>query len=255
MLKERIGVWLEHPRLTPGGLARLVVFLLIAASLWAFAEIAGEVIAGDSLEFDRSVLMALRTPGDLGDPLGPLWFEHAVRDITALGGTVVLALITIAVVGFLMIERKRRTIAFLLLAVLGGTLLTPLLKAGFDRPRPDFIPHGQFVDSGSFPSGHSMNAAIVYLVLGTILAQAHRSRSVKIYVISAAIVITALVGLSRIYLGVHYPTDVLAGWTLGAGWALLCWLLIEIMQKKKVVEGEAGEEMPVEESEAHGSSP
>ncbi len=250
MVKEDLGRWLKHVWLDRDALKRLVVFLLIAACLWIFAGIADEVMEGDSLRFDRGVLLALRTAGDPSDPIGPIWFEQSVRDITALGGTTVLTLIVIAAVGFLLIERKRRTVAFLLLAVLGGMMLTLVLKAGFDRPRPDFVPHAQQVYTASFPSGHSMNSAIVYLVLGAILAQAHRSKAIKVYVMTMAIVITVLVGVSRVYLGVHYPTDVLAGWTLGAGWALCCWLVIQFMQQRKVVEGESGEEkMPIEEPE------
>ena len=228
------------------GLQYLIFFLVIAMSLWAFAELADEVIEGESLAYDREILEAFRVPGDLSDPLGPGWLEQAVRDITALGGSTLLTMIVIAVIGFLLLERKPRTIGFLLLAVIGGLLLSLAMKAGFDRPRPDFLPHGHTVYTASFPSGHSMNAAIVYLTLGAILARAHRSRAVKIYVLSVAILVTVMVGLSRVYLGVHWPSDVLAGWSAGAAWAVLCWLLIHRMQRRRMVEdeaalGEAGE--------------
>jgi undecaprenyl-diphosphatase len=240
---------LSRRRLSGDAFRYLISFLVIALSLWAFIGIAAEVIEGDTLEFDRKILEALRTPGDLSDPLGPVWFEHGMRDITALGGSTILTLITVAVTGFLMLERKPRTIGFLLLAVLGGLLLSIALKAGFDRPRPDFLPHGQEVYTSSFPSGHSMNAAVVYLTLASILAQAHRARRLKIYLISTAIVMTALVGVSRVYLGVHWPTDVLAGWTAGAAWAVFCWLLLQRMQQRRMVEGEAGSERLAEEDD------
>lgn len=226
---------------TGDGAHYLIFFLVIAVSLWAFFAIAGEVMEGDSQAFDRAVLTALREPGDLSDPLGPIWLEQAVRDVTALGGSTVLTLITIAVIGFLALEHKPRTIGFLLFAVVGGLLLSLLLKHGFDRPRPDFLPHGQEVYTASFPSGHSMNSAIVYLTIGAILARAQRARAVKIYFLTVAIVITLLVGLSRIYLGVHWPTDVLAGWSAGAAWAMLCWLLVHYLQRRRVVERETGQ--------------
>lgn len=244
MFASHIELLRKHLPLNRSGLSYLIAFLVIVMSLWSFAEIVDEVFEGDSELFDRSVLEALRTPGDLSDPLGPAWLEQAVRDVTALGSSAVLVLISVAVIGFLVLERKPRTIGFLLLAVVGGLLLSLLLKAGFGRPRPDFLAHGQTVYTASFPSGHSMNAAIVYLTLGTILAQAHRNRAVKVYVLGTALVITALVGLSRIYLGVHWPTDVLAGWSAGAAWSVLCWLLIQRMQRKRVIEGESGTGAP-----------
>lgn len=224
------------------GLHYLIFFLVIVMSLWAFFGIADEVMEGDSLAFDRAVLTALREPGDLSDPIGPVWLEQAVRDVTALGGSTVLTLITLAVVGFLMLQGKPRTIGFLLFAIIGGLLLSLLMKEGFARPRPDFLPHGQEVYTASFPSGHSMNSAIVYLTLGAILARAQRARAVKIYFLTVAIVITLLVGLSRIYLGVHWPTDVLAGWSAGAAWAMLCWLFVHTLQRRRVVERETGGE-------------
>lgn len=224
--------------LTSDGIHYLIGFLLIALSLWAFVEIVGEVNDGDSQAFDRAILTALRTPGDLADPLGPVWLEQSVRDLTALGSSTILTLITVAVVGFLLLESKPRTIGFLLVAIVGGLVLSLLLKEVFDRPRPDFLPHGQEVYTKSFPSGHSMNAAVVYLTLASILARAQRARAVKVYVLISAIVITVLVGFSRLYLGVHWPTDVLAGWIAGAAWAAFCYLFIHHMQRKRMVEQE-----------------
>lgn len=231
--------WIRRLPQTRDGRSQLVFFLLIAVSLWAFVGISGEVMEGDTQALDRRVLEAFRTPGDLSDPLGPVWFEQSVRDITALGGSTILTLISVAVLGFLLIEGKLHTAGFLLLAVLGGLLISLALKYGFDRPRPDFLTHGQKVYTASFPSGHSMNAAIVYLTLGAILAKAHKSWAIRIYVLSVVIVITVMVGLSRVYLGVHWPTDVLAGWVAGAAWSLVCWTIFHALQAHRVVEQES----------------
>lgn len=235
----------------------LVLFLLAALSLWLFVELADEVMEGESLPFDRAVIEALRTPGDLSDPIGPAWFEEAVRDVTALGGTAILTLVTVAALGFLWIERKPRTILFLLIAVVGGLILSLLLKAGFSRPRPDFLPHGQEVYTASFPSGHSMNAAVVYMTIGAILAQTERRRAVKLYVLALVIFLAVVVGLSRIYLGVHWPTDVLAGWTAGAGWAMLCWFFALRLRRRKMLEQETalGEPAPEEAQGDYDEAP
>lgn len=249
MPASRIRQMVKGMRPNTGGFSRLLSFLVVVVSVWSFAAIVDEMGEGETKHFDRTVLEALRTPGDLSDPLGPVWLEQSVRDVTALGSSTVLTLITVAVVGFLWLERKPRTIGFLLLAVVGGVLLSLALKAGFDRPRPDFLAHGQTVFTASFPSGHSMNSAVVYLTLGTILAQAHRHRAVKVYLMSVAVVVTVLVGLSRIYLGAHWPTDVLAGWSAGAGWSVLCWLLIQRMQQRHVIEPESEDVAPPAPSE------
>jgi undecaprenyl-diphosphatase len=222
------------------GMLLISVFLLFALSVWAFAEIADEVADGDSLPFDRAVLEAFREAGDLSEPLGPVWLEEAVRDVTALGGSVVLTLITVAVAGFLALERKPRTIVFLAVAVVGGLILSLWLKEVFDRPRPDFLPHGQTVHTMSFPSGHSMNAAVVYLTLASILARAHKARAVKLYILALSLLVTVMVGVSRLYLGVHWPTDVLAGWSAGAAWALVCYLFICQLQRRHMVEDQDG---------------
>jgi undecaprenyl-diphosphatase len=225
--------------LTRDGIHYLLGFLALAGSLWVFAEVADEVVEGESQRLDRAVLEALRQPGDLSDPLGPPWVEEAMRDITALGGTAVLTLITLFAVGFLVLERKPKTIAFLVLSVIGGLLLSLLLKDLFDRPRPDFLAHAQVVYTKSFPSGHSMNAAVIYLTLGATLAHAHEARALKVYMIAASIAVTVLVGFSRLYLGVHWPTDVLAGWSAGAAWGMLVWLSFRLLQHGHVVEPQA----------------
>jgi len=215
------------------------VLLIVAAAsacIWAFIEIADEVGEGATRALDERVLLALRSASDRADPIGPRWVEEMARDFTALGGIGVLALITLATVVYLLLMRKRHAALMLIASVGGGILLSTLFKAGFDRPRPDLVAHLSHIYTASFPSGHSMMAAVTYLTLGALLSPLHRDWAIKLFFLSAAVVITVLVGLSRIYLGVHWPTDVLAGWAAGAAWASLCWLAALWFQKRGAVE-------------------
>ncbi|RYE45302.1 MAG: phosphatase PAP2 family protein [Hyphomicrobiales bacterium] len=195
--------------------------LVVAALLGGFGLIADAVTDGDTLGLDNAVLMALRTPGDPADPIGPAWLEEAVRDITALGSFSVLGIIVVLVFAYLLLVGKHRTGWFMVFAVVGGTIISTVLKMLFDRPRPDFTGVAE-VFTASFPSGHATVSAVVFLTIGAMLAEASPERQLKRFFIGVAVALTLLVGVSRIYLGVHYPTDVLAGWSLGAAWALLC---------------------------------
>jgi len=215
----------------------LAVLAAIAGGLWAFIELSEEVLEGETHAIDTAILVALRTPGDLSDPLGPGWLEEMVRDFTALGGTGVLTLLTLAVVGFLLVAKAPRTALAVALAIGGGILLSTLLKSGFDRPRPELVPHGSMVYTASFPSGHSMMAATVYLTLAALVSRILRRRRLRVYIVATAVVLTLLVGVSRVYLGVHWPTDVLAGWTVGAIWALGASVLMLRLQIGRAVEG------------------
>ncbi len=210
----------------------LAILLLIAGALLAFAELAGEVVEGDTRAFDESLLLALRSPADTADPIGPRWVEVAMRDLTSLGGTAVLTAVTLATLGYLLLAGKRATAVLVAVAVLGGSLLSALLKSGFERPRPDLVAHLVEVSSQSFPSGHAMLSAVTWLTLGTLLATVQPTRRLKAYVLGVGISITLLVGASRVYLGVHWPTDVLAGWCVGTAWALLCWLVAGRLQRR-----------------------
>lgn len=199
---------------------------LLAGGTWSFIEIADEVVEGESQTIDTKILLAFRNAGDLSDPIGPAWVEELGRDLTALGGVAVLSVLTFAVAGYLWLSGKVRAMWLMFGAIGGGLLVSTLLKHGFDRTRPDLVPHGSIVYSASFPSGHSMLAAITYLTLAAMLAEIQPKRTLKVYFIVVAVLLTFGVGLSRIYLGVHWPTDVLAGWAVGASWALLFWLVL-----------------------------
>lgn len=219
-------------------LSVLVVLFALMGSLWVFVELAEEVMDGETHDFDRMILLSMRNTNDLSDPIGPRWVEEIGRDFTALGGNAILTLLTLAVVGFLILEGKRRVALVLLVATLGALSVSSLLKYSIDRDRPNLVPHGSVVYTASFPSGHSMLAASTYLTMAALLVRVQRSRRIKAYILLVAIVTTILVGVSRVYLGVHWPTDVLAGWTAGAGWALLCWLLARWLQLHGAVETE-----------------
>lgn len=211
--------------------AILISIILIAGGTWGFIEIADEVIEGGTHAVDEAIILALRTPTDLSNPIGPLWVEEAMRDFTAMGGVGILIFLTISIVGFLFLSNRPQAAWLILITVAGGTALSLLLKMGFSRPRPDLVSHGSYVATASFPSGHSMLSATVYFTLGALLARFQPRRLLKIYVMVLMIVLTAMVGFSRVYLGVHWPTDVLAGWTAGAVWAALCWLVTWWLQK------------------------
>ena len=208
----------------------------IAAGIWGFAEIADEVVEGQTHTFDRRVLLAMRDPSNPGDPWGPKWLEEIGRDFTALGGMGILTGLTLAVCLFLAMQRKHHAMILVLAAVGGGLLLSLLLKRGFDRPRPDLVPRLSYVYTASFPSGHSMMSAVTYLTLGALLARLQTTRRLKVYLIVLPVLVTLAVGVSRVYLGVHWPTDVLAGWAAGSAWALMCWLAASWLQRRGKVE-------------------
>jgi undecaprenyl-diphosphatase len=226
-LLARIG-WRE--------LAPLLLLCLAAGSVWIFIEIADEVVEGELHEIDQAILLALRSPDNPADPLGPGWLQELGRDVTALGGNLLTTFVTVAAMGFLAFQGKRRAAVFVGVAVGSGALLSALLKTGFDRPRPDLVPHETIVYSSSFPSGHAMTSAVVYLTLAAVMGRVQAQRRMQIYFLSLALLITVAVGISRIYLGVHWPSDILAGWAAGAAWAVLCWSIALWMQTKGEVE-------------------
>jgi undecaprenyl-diphosphatase len=177
-------------------------------------------------------MLSLRVPGDPTRPLGPVWLGLVARDITALGSVAVLSLIVGIATLFLVLVKRRWTALFLLLSTSGGIATTFLLKDLFGRARPELFPHGDIVSTASFPSGHAMISALVYLTLGALVAGVTTSRTLKAYVMAVALTLTAIIGASRVYLGVHWPTDVLAGWAAGAVWALIWWTLVELAKIK-----------------------
>ncbi len=215
----------------------LLAFLGLAGGIWLFAAIANEVPEVDTQKIDARILLSFRHPDDLS-PLGTPGIQDAARDVTALGGVTILTLLTAIASGFLFLDGRKHMAAFVVTSVAGGFLMSTVLKDFFQRPRPDLVPHGAYVSTSSFPSGHAMLSAVTYLTLGALLARSQRRKSLKSYWMLLAGLITLAVGVSRVYLGVHWPTDVLAGWTAGATWALFCWLLARYLQTRRAIEEE-----------------
>lgn len=196
----------------------------VAVLLGAFGLVAEDVVDGETHAFDEAILLSLRAPGRPDQPLGPHWLLEAVRDVTALGSFSVLALLVTFVVIQLLLVGRRGTALLITGTVISGTIVSTVLKSLFDRPRPDLTGVAE-VFTASFPSGHSLISAVTFLTLGAVLAGTTRLVRLRVFYFCAAILLTLLVGASRIYLGVHYPTDVIAGWCLGAAWALGCFIL------------------------------
>lgn len=207
----------------------LLAFLLAALALYNFFELGGDMIEGDTVDFDRKVMLALRSANDLNDPIGSRSVEEAVRDITALGGFTLVTLATVVGVLLFLFHRRWLHAGVLTATVLLAWASSEGSKMLYGRPRPDLVPHGMHVYSGSFPSGHSTLAAATFLTLAALISSLEPERRTKAAVYGLALAILAAVGMSRVYLGVHYPSDVLAGWCLGATWALGAWMALRIL--------------------------
>ena len=204
----------------------LILVIGAAGALWAFFNIASEVSEGETSAFDKKLLLALRNPADPTDPIGSRSLQEAMRDVTALGGVTVMTMVTIvAVLAFLM-HRRRWHAGIMAATVLLAFVSSEGLKMVYSRPRPDLVPHGSFVYSGSFPSGHSTLSAATFLTLAMLIASLEPSRGTKRMVFILAGMLVLGIGFSRVYLGVHWPSDVLAGWSLGAAWALAAWMAL-----------------------------
>ena len=216
----------------------LLAFLAVTLLLVGVGNLASEVLEGDTLAFDRWVIAGLRDPANPGSPLGPAWLKKVMVDLTSLGGGPFLTLLTLATAGFLVAARKWGMAVFVVAAIAGGGLAANLLKWAFVRARPDLVPHLVTVDSASFPSAHAMNSAVTFLTLGVLLSRTQQDRRLKVYLLATAVFLTLIVGFSRIYLGVHWPTDVLAGWAVGAAWAILCSLVAARLQRRHTIERE-----------------
>ena len=222
---QRATSWLS--RLERRELTWLLVGLGGCILVTAFLVLAGEVTEGETLAFDKKIVLALRKADDPARPIGPAWVTGVLLDLTALGGSTVLGLVVMAVVGFLVLQTRYRTAFFIVTTAASGEVVNYAMKNFFSRERPTVVPHLREAFSSSFPSGHAMQSAIIYLTLGAMLMRIAEGRLTKIYCCTMAMLLTFLVGVSRVWLGVHYPTDVLGGWIVGLLWASVCWLALQ----------------------------
>jgi undecaprenyl-diphosphatase len=206
--------------------------------LFAFLKLASEVMEGETLAFDTRILRALRNASDPARLIGPPWLQSALLDLTSLGSPVILGLVVLSVVGFLLLQTRYRTALFVLMTSTSAWVVNYALKNLFERARPTAVPHLRDVSSPSFPSGHALTSAVVYLTLGAVLMHVSKGRITKIYCLASAMMLTLLAGISRVCLGVHYPTDVIAGWIVGLFWASLCWAAAQILERRTGMKAE-----------------
>ena len=211
----------------------LLSFLAILLLFLLFRQIANWIDAGATECIDTELLRFCRDDTPEMNPRGSPRFVCALRDFTALGSGTVLTLLVIIVSLFYFLQQRWRTGLFLLVTSTLGWGLMEWIKDVYARPRPTIVPHLVKETSYSFPGGHAKMSAVVYLTLGTILAQRSRRRSVKVFWISLAIVLTLCIGCTRVYLGVHHPSDVLAGWVAGTCWALFVFLIVRLWRDRR----------------------
>jgi undecaprenyl-diphosphatase len=210
---------------------------IVATLLLAFGFIADEVMEGSTTALDQAIILLFRSGSDnLSGPIGLPWVREMARDITSLGSVTVLGIVSFVVVAYLLLARSRAEALLVLVAVLGGVAINSLLKIQFARPRPDLFVPAAKVFTASFPSGHAALSAITYMTLAALLTRTTVDQRLRYYFVAVAVALTFMIGVSRVYLGVHYPTDVLAGWCLGSAWALICWAIMTRLQYKGQIE-------------------
>lgn len=223
---------------SPRGIFRefgiILTCLVCVVGLWLFIEISDEITEAETVSIDTYLLTSFREAADPGKPIGPQWGKEVARDITALGSKFVLSFVVLIVAGFLFLKRKYDQAWLIVVSSLAGVLIGVGLKMLFIRERPDIVPHFVSATSHSYPSGHTMMSSVIYLSLSAMIAHLQDLKRLKIYSISIALIVTFLVGVSRIYLGVHYPTDVLAGWAIGLAWAAFCWIIFRYLNDRFV---------------------
>ncbi|MBX9616068.1 MAG: phosphatase PAP2 family protein [Caulobacteraceae bacterium] len=220
-------------QLARGEFAALGALGGIALGVLAFAGIADDLTQADSHGFDGRVLAWMQPVA--GRPRGPWWLQEAAADLTSLGGISVLALFAVAAIGILLILRKRLSAVLLVTGLAGGVALSEGLKALFERQRPPAAYQAVDTLNASFPSGHALLATVFYLTVAVLMTRAFPRRRLKAYVLSVGVLFALLVGLTRVYLGAHWATDVLAGWCVGAAWAVALWLVSHAVERHQRV--------------------
>ncbi len=210
-------------------LAPALLLLVLTVGSFVFLAIADEVAEGEIKAFDERVLLSMRTAADPGDPIGPPWLEETALEITAIGGYPVIIISLLVVTGLLVVTRRYGAAFYALFSVGSGALVSYLLKHYYERPRPDIVEHLDVIHTASFPSGHATVTTVAYLTLAALVIRFFPDWRVRLYVLAVAVFVSFIVGVSRVYLGVHWPSDVAAGWALGAAWASFTWLCLSLL--------------------------
>lgn len=225
-----IGELVRGMRDTRSTLLPVALMALLGAAVFAFLQLADEVGEDELGAIDEALLLLFRDPSDRSQVIGPPWLEETMVEITALGGYPILVVMVAVVVGYLFMMRMAGPALFVLASIVTGTIAGHVLKLVYDRPRPDIVDHLVSIHTPSFPSGHATMSAVVYLTLASLIMRLVDSTLVRGYVLSVAVLLTLAVGISRVYLGVHWPSDVAAGWALGVAWASLSWLVVAALR-------------------------
>ncbi|MBN8829364.1 MAG: phosphatase PAP2 family protein [Sphingomonadales bacterium] len=218
------GLTNRWQKLKPAETRLLAITAVMSAIFLLALKLTSEVLEGDTNALDRAILLRVREATN-GTGVAANWLRHFMLDMTALGNNGTLTIVVIGAAGYLLAIGKRHLAILLTGSSALGLVASGALKLAFDRPRPELVPHLVAVDTSSFPSGHAMNSAVIYLTLAVMLARAERRTTPRIYILGVGLLLTIFIGLSRIYVGVHWPTDVLVGWAFGATWAAMTALL------------------------------
>jgi undecaprenyl-diphosphatase len=189
--------------------------IIAIAGTAAFVELASHVRSGATQTFDESVMRWMGAHRIE-------WIERSLLEITALGTGLVVMMIVVISALFLIATQHRFSAFLLLVASAGGIVLNAVLKSSFDRPRPQLFEWLTVPSSSSFPSGHAMSSAIVYFTVAYLIARLEKRRWMRTLTILSSLLLVLLISVSRLYLGVHYPSDVLAGVIIGLAWAGFC---------------------------------
>jgi undecaprenyl-diphosphatase len=204
-----------------------VLFLAIA-----FVVLGAEVNEEDTTAFDNQILLAFRDEG--GIPIGPTWLVQVIADLSALGSAVIATAVVIIATAFLALSHRPRHAIMMALCGMGAPAVMEVLKQFHERPRPSVIIPVDPTIGLSFPSGHTLAATAIYLTLGVLIASAADQRRIKIFVMAIAVLLAFVVGFTRVYLGAHYPTDVVGGWMVGLAWALFCGGIARLLGLRQV---------------------
>ncbi|QDH72356.1 phosphatase PAP2 family protein [Brevundimonas sp. M20] len=229
--EQQVVFWRRALRIARTEIAALSALLVIALGVMAFVELADDMTEADGQMFDLQVLHWLQPVA--GEPRGPWWLHEAAADLTSLGGISVLTLFAVIAFSFLLIQRKRLSALLLVVGLLGGVCLSEGLKALFERERPPLAYQAVETLNASFPSGHALLSTVFYLTVGVMLTRAFPQKRFKAFILGCAITIAMLIGLTRVYLGAHWASDVIAGWCAGAAWAMALWLVAYAVERRQ----------------------